>query len=246
MAGSGGSSAFVVVCADGIGRIVKARGNPQGDRILVNELVVAQLAAMLGAPCPPDPAVIDIPEVVLDKARAENANLANASAGLGFGCHWFEVTYSPGVDLCRTASNRPALIRLAALYIWTRNSDFKAEHLLHRTLADGTGHVLGFDHGHCFGSPGWDATIEQQASVAYNLAGASVDQAIDGDDLDACIADLMALTSEQIQCATQGVPPEWGVSPDELGALGAYLVASRQTVVDQLMDRYKQNPGGQP
>src|SRR5207245_1049860 len=133
-----------------------------------NELVVARLATALGAPCPSG-MIVDIPDAVLQDAKKENPNLGGAVAGLGFGCHWYDVSYAPGVDVCRAARNRNDLIILIGLYTWARNSDFKPEHLLYRTLSDGSTDVMGFDHGHCFGSPTWDATLEQQANVGHSL-----------------------------------------------------------------------------
>lgn len=237
-AGRGGSEAFLAVCEDGIARVIKAPGNPQTDRVLVNELVVSRLAPALGAPCPGDAAIVLVTEPVLADAKKQSNRLGGALPGLGFGCHWYDVSYGPGAEICKGASNRGQLINLVTLYLWVRNHDFKADHLLYRTLSDGAVIILGFDHGHCFGNPTWDTTIEQQASKAHNLPRLSIDEAIEASDVSRGVRALEAVSASVINDCTENVPPEWGVPKDELGSLNRFLVASRPMTVSTLNERY--------
>lgn len=60
----GGSQAKLLRCSDGRYYVVKFQNNPQGLRILANELLAALIAKMLGLPVP-QPAIVDVdPELV--------------------------------------------------------------------------------------------------------------------------------------------------------------------------------------
>lgn len=214
--------------------------------MLANELIVSRLAALLGAPTPPDATTVEIREPVLADARAELAALGPATSGVGFGCRWLEVEYDPSAETCRTAVNRPRLVRLAGLYLWVRNSDLKGEHLLKRTLPDGAHEVLGFDHGHCFGSPTWDSSIASLAGTAFALAASSIDQGVEVADVQDCCKALLDLTDDQIAGTVVNVPAEWGLT-DELGdALRSYLINSRPAVKAQLCAMYAAAQGAAP
>jgi hypothetical protein len=249
-AGSGGSTAFRVACSDGEERVVKVQGNPQGNRVLVNELVVGRLAVMIDAPCPP-PQVVYVPEAVLSDARTEaqkkNAQaLTGAVAGLAFGCTWFTVTYSPGVDVCRSSMNRDALVGLVALYIWTRNQDWKPDHLLNHTLPDGEHRVMGIDHGYCFGNPNWTADIRAQASAPFSPSRTAIDDAIEPADIPGCSDRILALTRDDISGAVADLPDEWGLTDDCREALVEYLDTSRTVTLSALRARFPEPPQGAP
>jgi len=244
-AGSGGSASFLGICSDGIARIVKAQGNPQKSIVLVNELVVGRLVGYLGSPSP-DGTILEVPEHVLEDARRDIPQLAGAIAGVGFGCHWYDVQYNPGVDICSAATNRERLIDIVAIGIWTRDSDMKGDHLLHRILPDGSIVVMGFDHGHCFGPPDWDESIADKADQRYFPAVTNIHAVIQPQDVGSCIDRLNAITEAQVTAAVTDVPPEWGVDQDKLSALRRYLIASRATVVAELRSKFIGNPGAAP
>jgi hypothetical protein len=143
----GGSGAVLLNFEDGVKRVTKLLGNGQDGNgpvqfVLVNELVVARLAAILDAPCPNGRAVwVDEPYV--DQARHEVSNLTQARPGPAFGRAWVEGTFSPGADTCREALNRSALGGLIVLYTWTWNTDFKSDHLVVRQANNGGVEVSG-------------------------------------------------------------------------------------------------------
>jgi hypothetical protein len=228
-------------CSDGIMRVVKAIGNQQGNLVLANELVTARLAALMAAPCPGDACIVDLQQATLQDAQAKMPELQNALPGQAFGCHWRDVTYQPGVDVCKAAKNRGDLARLALLYLWVRNCDVKGEHLLSYVGDDGRALILGFDHGHCFGNPKWTEDLRSQTNVGFSLPAVAIDGAIEPGDLQAPIDDLLSLTPEQISEATSGVPTEWEYTPALASALTDYLVGSRSTAVSSLINKY--DPG---
>jgi len=232
-AGPGGSTAMLVGCEDGVDRVVKAQGNPQGLRVLVNELVVARLAVLIEAPCPRGE-IVFLPQRLISEAFTRNQHLPNGLEGLGFGSEWIDVQqYDPGKQLCADAINRSQLIDLIVLYLWVRNSDLKGEHLLYRTLASGEGEVLGFDHGHTFGPnpPNWDVNVVGLAEVDHPLNRCNIHEVVLTQDLDPSLAKLLNLEDEQVMNATRSIPGEWGASSVELEHLGQYLIKSREHVV---------------
>src|SRR5205823_1693190 len=146
-AGGGGSAAAILRYSDRVARVTKFRGNPQNpgqqrQSVLINELVVARLAEALGAAAPPG-LVVMVEPVHLQEAQQDVQGLANAEAGPAFGCDWINGQYNPADRLFTLVTNREALASLAILYRWTRNTDFKGEHLLWRMSQEGEIEMFG-------------------------------------------------------------------------------------------------------
>jgi hypothetical protein len=233
-AGGGGSSAILVGYSDGLKRVTKLRGNPQKDVVLVNELIVARLAARLGAPCPPGRVVLVGAEIV-EAAKKTIPELATALAGPSFGRDWIEGTFNPTEATSRDSVNRAELGGLILLYAWTRNSDCKGEHLLWRISAEGQPEVFGFDHGHCFDYE-WDESIRDRASeidIRGRLQGLpQLLSAASAGDFDPFLESIRDLTRADIDDITADVPGEWGVGVDLLVALADYLDTSREALIE--------------
>ncbi len=240
-AGGGGSSALLIGYSDRVKRVTKVRGNPQGDIILVNELLTARLAVLVGAPCPEGRLVHVGPEI-LQTVRGEIPELARSTPGACFGRTYIEGSINPTEAICRDATNRSRLAGLVVLYVWTRNTDWKGEHLLWRVSGDSAPEVFGFDHGHCFDYQ-WDRSITQKANevdLAARLSSApQVVSVVSRADLDPFLDAMEALTQTEIDAVVDDVPAEWGVGSEELAALAEYLYASREPVARALRERFR-------
>ncbi len=215
---------------DGVRRTVKLRGNPQSssgsqDRILVNELVVARLARLFGAPVPDGDVVAIAPEIV-DWVKREVPELTNASPGAAFGRIWIEGVLSPSAETCRSARNRGDLARLVVLYTWTRNTDGKPEHLISKSTPGGAVDILGYDHGHCF-DHSWGPDVDGKAGSMTPVAFEPLSTVITSEDLAGALQAVAAVDDLAILGTVSGVPAEWAVPEDEMNALGRYLVTSR-------------------
>jgi len=208
----GGSGAVLLSFEDGVKRVTKLLGNGQDGNgpvqfVLVNELVVARLAAILDAPCPNGRAVwVDEPYV--DQARHEVSNLTQARPGPAFGRAWVEGTFSPSADTCREALNRSALAGLIVLYTWTWNTDFKSDHLAVRQADNGGVEVLGLDHGHCFNN-NWSDEIREH--VPEVLPCNPLDLVVTYRDLQPYLDNLIGLSAGDVMTATSSIPIAWGV-----------------------------------
>ena len=85
----GGAQSHMVLCADGNLWVVKFRNNPQGSRVLANELIATKLAEAVGLSVPGTDTVEvsgwligNSPEMWVDVARGERSPCAE---GLAFG-----------------------------------------------------------------------------------------------------------------------------------------------------------------
>ena len=87
----GGAQSHLMRCADENYYVVKFQNNPQGRRILANELLGTRLAARLGLPVPP-PAVVDVREDVIrhtdDLVMQLGRGRAPCQAGRQFGSRY--------------------------------------------------------------------------------------------------------------------------------------------------------------
>jgi hypothetical protein len=218
-------------------RATKLRGNPQQDIVLVNELVVARLAEIVDAPCP-EGRVVRVDEPIIRTAREALPQLSTAQAGLCFGSIWIEGTYSPSESVCRDASNRAQIAAIIVLYTWCRNTDAKDTHLVWRVAGDGRPQVYGFDHGHCF-DYAWDPSIrDRAASVTVPAIPSSLTLAVQASDFAAALDRLSRPSRDELEASVQGIPPEWGRSPEDVAALVDYLDASRPATRIALTARF--------
>lgn len=87
----GGAQSHLMRCADENYYVVKFQNNPQGRRILANELLGTRLAARLGLPVPP-PAVVDVREDLIrhteDLVMQLGRGRAPCQAGRQFGSRY--------------------------------------------------------------------------------------------------------------------------------------------------------------
>jgi hypothetical protein len=225
-AGSGGSLSVLIGYSDGVKRATKLMGNPQQNIVLGNELIVARLAELSGAPCPRGARVF-VNQSIVEAAKREIPGLESARQGVCFGSEWMEAAqYGPGEAICLAAANRPAIAGLIVLYTWTRNTDLKDHHLLWRTLPDGTHEVYGVDHGHCFDYQ-WDASICARIADVRLRTLPQLTAAARGEEVALFINRVQSLSRGDLKEATTDVPPEWGISAEALTGLVDYLDQSR-------------------
>src|SRR5579863_8519434 len=87
----GGAQSQLMRCADAAFYVVKFQNNPQGLRILVNELLATRLAARLGLPRAPA-AIVEVRQELIDNTDEMVSELgrgrARYKAGLQFGSRY--------------------------------------------------------------------------------------------------------------------------------------------------------------
>jgi len=177
----GGSQPHLMQADDGNFYMVKFQGNPQGTRILANELLACKLAQFLGLPVPVT-MLVRLPFELSKELYFETpTGRESIRPGLHLGSRLvirslegrcYDVLPQSSIHLIRNTGDL-AGIRLFDL--WTCNRDIR-QLLFWKYSQNKKYNVTLIDNGHCFGGPEWDfgslkllntALTEDPTSQAY-------------------------------------------------------------------------------
>lgn len=242
----GGSQAQLLRCSDGGHYVVKFQNNPQGLRILANELLAALLAEKLGLPVPGS-AIVDVPpDLVRDTAELvvdRGWQRVPCRPGLCFGSRWGANQASPnGVgdlydflspDQFKTVENLSDFLGMLVFDKWTGNADDR-QAIFVRSNRASPFRTFMTDNGLCFNGSKWDFS----AGPKYGLywGGGIYARATGLDAFELWLGrlehdiDLSVITS-----AAQEIPPEWyGSRHDSLARFLTNLDERRKQVRDLL------------
>jgi hypothetical protein len=165
----GGSQAHLLRCSDGEYYVVKFQNNPQGTRILANELLAAVLAGRLGLPVP-ESAIVDVAELLLKRAddltiQSGRGNVS-CSPGTCFGSRLPSEAGPYGIRVpieihsflpdCppQKVRNNAEFVRMLVFDKWTCNSDFR-QVMFTRASGSRDYTVTMIDNGCCFNGLEW-------------------------------------------------------------------------------------------
>ena len=210
----GGAQAQLMRCSDGYFYVVKFQNNPQGLRILVNELLGTALAGLLGLPTAFS-AVVYVsheligltPDLCIECTRSR----VPCRPGPQFGSryvgdprrhHAFDLLPE---DLFREVENLRDFAGMLVFDKWTCNTDgrqvvFQRSGLKYKAVM--------IDQGFCFNSGDWSFP---DAPLRGRYARTGVYDAIKGfEDFEPWLSTLETQIDEQAisQCAAE-IPPEW-------------------------------------
>lgn len=165
----GGSQSHLMRCSDGGYYIVKFQDNPQGSRILCNEMLATQIARCLGLPAPQfkivdvsEALIKNTDELVVQAARGKK----HCRSGLCFGSRYlgdFGRQISLGLSavwdfvpesLVHTIENVDAFAGMLVFDQWTCNSDGRQAAFIQRHR-NRTFKAYMIDNGFCFGATDW-------------------------------------------------------------------------------------------
>jgi hypothetical protein len=245
----GGAQAHLLEADDGHFYVVKFRNNPQHRRILVNELLSAEILDYLKIAVPESAIIRVSPEFIAANPElhfALGSRCVSVEPGWQFGSRY------PG-DPARTAvwdflpdSLLPKVANLAdflAILVfdkWTANSDGR-QCVFYRAMVrrggvgsskDSPGFVARMiDNGFAFNGPHWDFP---DSPVQGLYARRGVYERIRSlDDFEPCLGQVVHFPEEVIDRAWKRVPPDWiEGEEDEL-----------ETLLDRLFDRRQRLPG---
>jgi len=154
-----GSQSHLLHCSDGF-YVVKFPNNPQGNRILVNELICTTLARALDLPAPIGKIIqIDDEMISSQKITTEWGNGTTLScSGLCFGSRHpgnrtLLFTHLPK-DRMEDVENLPDLAGILLFDFWTSNADPR-EVLFFRKRGEWKMRAHMIDSGHCFRGSRW-------------------------------------------------------------------------------------------
>jgi hypothetical protein len=233
----GGAEAQVFADADGQEYLVKAANNPQGGKVVVNDLVGGLALAWLGVLHPPT-VIIDVPqELIASSPSAKFSNGVPFGAGESFGSHYWPsepdsvVRASPIVNLTDVAGTM-------ALDTWLANGDSRQ---FRGRLSDPKHRKFEFfpvDQGHCI-SHLWDASLAAGSPDAKDPPLAI--DANSGTNLATHIhsfADrLDKFTQSDAEQIVSQVPTSW-LKDDERAALASYLTLRAPAAANALRAKY--------
>lgn len=159
----GGSQAHLVRCSDGGYYVVKFQNNPQGCRILANELLGSFLALHLGLPVP-QIAIVEVSDALIRDTEDLVIELRHGRtpcrAGLCFGCRYPDVFDGKTVvDLLPRAEllctrNVQDFAGMLVFDKWTSNTDGR-QAVFTREPGAASFHATMIDQGNCFDGEAW-------------------------------------------------------------------------------------------
>jgi len=213
---------------DGRSYWVKVPGNEQGNQVLVNEVVVAEVGAILGAPIR-ERILVTVPPSMTEWSefparRSPIPLLAHASL------HVPHAEDSDDLHYTKRDDNGRRQAALAGLWDLCVGED---EQWLYDSSASYS--IWSYDHGFWFttGEGDWDAEVLQRLlGVANELKDLPHD--VDREELDRVADAIAALTPQQLLGVMSAVPVEWGTSDRDLEAMAWFLFNRRDAVAFRL------------
>ncbi|MGH9416285.1 MAG: HipA family kinase [Terriglobales bacterium] len=236
----GGAQSHLLRAEDGHYYVVKFTNNPQGRRILANELLGARLARGLGLPVPPV-ALVEVPPSLVDRSpglvlRIQGA-LVPCSSGLQFGSRFplpdphapiWDYLPEPGLELI---ANRRDFAGMLVFDKWTCNCNGR-QVIFCRPGARRPLQVFMVDQGFCFNGEDWKFPDSPLRGVyCRNMVYAGV---AGWPSFEPWLSNVENYDPEAIYALADEVPPAWTGGYDALEQLLANLVRRRQRVREQI------------
>jgi len=254
----GGSQPLLMRCSDQNYYVVKFQNNPQGKRILTNELFGALLAKRLGLTVA-EPAVIDVSHTLIKLTEKMTFTVGERTEpcqpGLSFGSRYvsddpLDATVIGSSDFSNTYLTRDRMMKVTNLseFIgmfvfdrWTSNRDNR-QVVFVRNSADSSWFAHMIDQGWCFGGELWDFPDRLRTGIcisegAYeSVTGVEVFEPwLDRVEFEIDKASLEQIASE--------IPTEWyGGDLEALRELVATLDRRRSMVRQLLLSTWEDYP----
>lgn len=198
--------------ADGKFYVVKFPNNPQGVRILANEMLGAALAAFLGVPTPPV-AVIEVPERTVFLSEGMFIEIARSRVpcqpGLCFGSQRCldERFWLPDMITPESVENPADFLGMLVFDKWSGNTDGRQIALLPND--HGSSHkAIMIDQGLCFGGNEWAFHDAPLRGIAHFPR---IYESVTGlKDFEPWLTRLETQVDFEMLCdAANAVPPQW-------------------------------------
>jgi hypothetical protein len=252
----GGTRSHVLKCSDGHSYLVKGQHNPQGPRILANELLANLLLRKLDI-ATPEAAIVSVTARFIEKNRAmqttSDASPRPWAAGLSFGSRvstwgWPSLSACPMFDLIPDrllprVENLQDFTNVLVFDAWAGQRDARQAVFVRRRLGQTfTVHMI--DNGLCFGGMNWKF---QEFSPIYIYLQPSVYDSVMGPDAFEMIIRKFErrICSSSLKAAASNIPAAWldqGIETfEELLANLASRVSKLRLFVEALRN-YKLQP----
>jgi hypothetical protein len=166
----GGAQSHLMRCSDDECYVVKFQNNPQGTRILANEMLGGALATRLGLPTP-EIAIVQVSDLLIEHTEELVIHLGRGrfacSPGLCFGSRYASAAHPPGtravlaaydflpLELMARVTNLVDFAGMLVFDKWTCNTDGR-QVVFVRGVAPRTYNVVMIDNGFCFNAAEWN------------------------------------------------------------------------------------------
>jgi hypothetical protein len=222
---------------DGNLYVVKFQGNPQGTRVLANEMLAAKQAAMLRLPVPITVPVELPPELSEELYFETTSGRQPIRPGLHLGSR-VVITSLEGrsYDFLPQGSqyslrNPGDLVGIRLFDLWTCNRDTR-QLVVWKCSRDKKYTVTFIDNGHCFGGPEWNfapLTLPNTPLVEPSAVEACLHWA-------ALIATFPITEFESAEAGL--IPPEWRSEDEQFTGIFEQLRIRQVKLVAEIRSRY--------
>ena len=240
----GGAQSHLMRCEDGHYYVVKFQNNPQGVRILANEMLAAKLALALELPVS-EPEMVEVSDWLVEHTPEMyiqwGGERVRCASGLQFGsrfpCNPLRTPvydFLPDAQL-ETVLNRDSFCGMLVFDKWTCNCDSR-QSVFHRPPASDSSLYFAtmVDQGFCFNANEWnfpDAPLRGLYSRPAVYAGV-----VGLESFEPFLGRLENLSQDLLEQAASSVPPQWYEGKkDELRKLLSELVERRTQVAKMIL-----------
>jgi len=247
----GGAQSHLIQASDGHYYIVKFRNNPQHRRILVNELIAAEILTYLQVSAPASE-LIQVPAEFLrenpDASIQLGSQIITPESGWAFGSrHPGEPDTTAIYDfvpdsLLAQVQNLSDFLAVLAFDKWTGNSDGRQSIFFRAQLKEWIPHIkagprktgfiaLMIDHGFIFNGPYWNFTESAlQGLYSRRMVYEPVTSA---DSFQPCLDRIEHFPDEVLDRALRRIPPDWIENEEEaLERLLESLLRRRKRIIE--------------
>lgn len=242
----GGAQAQMLRCSDGQYYVVKFQNNPQGIKVLANELLATILAKRLGLPVP-EPAVVEVREDLARGTEEMSIQLARANLpcqpGLCFGSRYPCDETAAGIvplvvydflpdEQLQEVENRCDFSGMLVFDKWTCNTNGR-QAIFYRASGRVRYQAVMIDHGFCFNSNAWDFPDAPLRGIY--LRDRVYEDVRGMDSFEPWLGRLQRLDESALGEAAEGIPPEWyKFEYDSLNRMLEHLYRRKKLVPDLL------------
>ena len=243
----GGVQAQLMRCADEGYYVVKFQNNPQGVRILANELLATRLAARLGLPTPPA-VVVEVRENLIshtdDLVIELGRGRARCLAGMQFGSRYpgdpagiVVYDFLPD-DQLRGVVNLGDFCGMLVFDKWTCNTNGR-QAIFFRGASQSRYQAQMVDQGFCFNANEWNFP---DAPLRGLYARHGVYESVRGmESFEPWLSRVESkMTEAVVEEAASEIPPEWyDFDPEPLEKMLEQLLRRRKLVRDLIVSARK-------
>ena len=243
----GGAQSHLMLGADGNLWVVKFRNNPQGARVLANELVATRLAQAAGLSVPASDTVEvsdwligNSPELWVEGERGERVK---CQGGLAFGSQFVGglmpghvVDYLPEEQVAELR-NLEEFAGMLCIDKWTGNSNGR-QAVFARKPRERRYRAVFIDQGFCFHANQWTfPDVPMRGVYPRNLVYENV---TGWDSFEPWITHVEEMPPDILWAIAEEVPPEWYGDPSALEAL-LQLLLKRRGRVRELITAFRES-----